>query len=566
MLLLGISQDLYDSGVALSDGQRVLYAANEERFTRVKNQGGFPWQSLQGLLDYTGVDPADIGGIHVAGEMTPPLPLRMFPSLHRRLVRHGTGGRKSWKAVLADFVAYRTPLLHTTERSFLRRLALPLLAPSFRRTLPRELKRARLSFVEHHRAHAASAFVLSGYDEALVLTGDGMGDGLSLTVGRFSASGSERLQAVGSRTSLGLFFESLTEALGFTPCRDEGKLTGLAAAGEARRVTVPSPFCIDNGRLKYSGPLGLRAVSWAREKLISQFSREDISAWAQEILEENVIQIARRWLNETGLSKLCVAGGIFANVKLNQKLHELPEVESLFVCPNMGDGGLSIGALCVEGGIAPAALDNVFWGDSFSDQQIEQEIKEAGFPYEQPESMDETIADLLVEGKLVARFCGRMEWGPRALGNRSVLARASVRETVDRLNSLLKRSDFMPFAPAIIEEDVPQYVVDFSSAVQTAEFMTVCFRCTDRMIDENPAVVHVDRTARMQIVRERTNPTFHRLMKAYQRRTGSGVILNTSFNIHEEPIVRTPREALTAFASAGLDHLAIGSFLVGAKR
>ncbi len=563
MIILGVNEDLFDSGVALCDGPRVVYAANEERFTRRKNEGGFPRHSLAALFEQTGIAPQDIDQICIAGHMTPPFVVRLFPRLHDWIFEAKRSKGDTRVSRMLDFATFLTPISRTSEKSPLRRIVRPLLAPATRRTLPPPLRRVPLRFVEHHLAHAAGAWWASGYEEALLLTADGMGDGLSMTVSRAQAGGGiERLWAAAAMDSFGLFFEALASAMGFMACRDEGKLTGLAAGGDPARVNEPSPFALEEGRLRYVGPHGVRAVRWLRDTLCARHSREDVAAWAQAVLEEGIIAVAKWWLRETRLRRLAVAGGVFANVKLNQRLHALDDCDMLFVYPNMGDGGLALGAVCAEQHFPPTPLRDVFLGDTFDDPAMERALQQSGLPYLRCENIESRIAALLAEGRIVARFRDRMEWGPRALGNRSILAPTTDRTLVERLNVSLARSDFMPFAPAILDEDADEYVVGAQAARHAAEFMTVCFDCTSRMRREHPAVVHLDGTARAQFVREETNPAFHRILREFKRATGSGVLLNTSFNIHEEPIVRTPEEAVAAFQKARLDCLAMGDFLV----
>ena len=565
MICLGISEDLFDAGVTLCDGESVVFATNEERYTRRKNEGGFPRHALAGLFDYSSVNPGNIEQIYVVGHMTPPFPVRLFPWLHYWLYDTRRSKQETWFKKLVDFAMFMTPVSHTSEHSIMRKLTRPLLAPVTRRTLPKALRRIPIDFIEHHTAHAAGAWNFSGFEEALAVTADGMGDGLSLSVSRCDhESGVQRLWQAASRDSFGLFFELLTEAFGFVPCRDEGKITGLAASGDPARVKEPAPFSLVDGRLKYTGPYGRRGVAWVQDELKSKYSREDISAWAQDLLETHIVEVARWWLEETGLRHLVVAGGVFANVKLNQRLHELNQVDGLFVLPNMGDGGLSLGAIAVRRQVAPQRLRDVFWGEDYTDDAVEAVLKRAGVSYERRDDPDGAVAALLAEGHTVARFQGRMEWGPRALGNRSILVRTTDAAVVDRLNDQLDRSEFMPFAPAMLDEDAEEYLVAPDPARHTAQFMTVCFDCTEKMKRENPAVVHVDGTARAQLVAKDTNPTFHRILAEYKQRSGSSVILNTSFNIHEEPIVRTPDEGVTAFLRAGLDYLSMGCFMVKA--
>ncbi len=588
MIVLGINEDLFDSGVALCDGPKVLFASNEERYTRAKNEGGFPFQALASLFATTGIRLSDIDRVCLAGFMTPPLPVRMVPAFHNWLFNARRSHKESFLRGLLDDVTFYTPISHTSDRSLMRSAIKPFLGPVSRRMFPKELRGKPFRFVDHHYAHAASAWHLSGFEEALCITSDGMGDGLSLTVstcgplskvkraerssrypedgGVTPWGGMERLWTASSRDSFGLFFQVLTEALGFLSCRDEGKLTGLAANGDHTRVTEPDPFRMVDGRLVYDGPaFGQRGIQWARKHYAGRFSREDLSAWGQYLLEKHTVEIARYWLQKTGLKRLVLSGGVFANVKLNQRLHELEEVEALFVCPNMGDGGLGHGAICAEHLTPPEKLKNVFWGESYSDAQIELVLKRAGVDYDACPSEGEKVGQLLAEGKIVGRFQGRMEWGPRALGNRSILVRTTDRQVVDRLNGLLKRSDFMPFAPAMLDEDVDEYMKNWGAGRLAAQFMTVCFDCTERMHRDHPAVVHTDGTARGQLVEAESNPSFHRILTEFKRRCGNSVVLNTSFNIHEEPIVRTPEEGVAAFVNAGLDYLSIGGFLARGK-
>lgn len=567
MAFLGISEDLFDSGVALCDGYKVLFASNEERYTRRKNEGGFPYRALEALLARTGITPPDIECICISGLITPPLPVRMFPFVHNWLFNARRANKESRLRAFLDDATFLLPFSHTSEDSLMTRLTKPFLAPVERRTLPKSLRRIPIRFVEHHVGHAYGAWRMSGFPEALCVTADGMGDGLSMTVWQCRSGdhgiGMQRLWTASSHDSIGLFYQVLTDAFGFLSCRDEGKLTGLAAHGDPAHIREPWPFRFDEGRLVYSGPLGQRGVEWARKTLMAHYSREDVAAWAQAILEHFTVEICRRWLRETGMTNLVMAGGVVANVKLNQRLHEMPEVEHLFVYPNMGDGGLAHGAICATQRLAPQPAQDVFWGDAFTEAEIETILRASGLPYERCGDIADRIAGALVEGRLVARVTGPMEWGPRALGNRSVLARTTDRAVVERLNRLLKRSDFMPFAPAILDEDREEYLAHTGAARHAAEFMTVCFDCTGRMKREHPAVVHIDGTARAQLVRRESNPAFHAILSAFKHRTQCGVLLNTSFNIHEEPIVCTPHEAVTAFRNAQLDHLAIGDFWVG---
>lgn len=562
MLAIGINEDLYTSGVAASDGTRLLYAANEERFSRRKNDGGFPHASLSGMLDYLGADPASVTDVCISGILTPQLLTRLFPSLQERLWQSQNSRSEGGLRHLADFIIHRTPLARQNPGSLASRMTARVLPAVLRRELPAPLRHARIHVVEHHPAHAYCAYNLSGFERALCITADGMGDGLSTTVSVCDEEGVRRIAWCSARDSLGLFFESLTEAYGFVPGRDEGKLTGLAAHGDPARVRVPDPFALHEGTITYHGPHGLRAVKWFREELLRHYSREDVAAWAQQILEAAIIGLTRHWLRQTGESHVVFGGGIAANVKLNQRLAAMPEVSNLFVAPNMSDGGNPVGALAACGFLTRFRAEQVFLGDDFPDDQIEAMLRASGLSFERMPLPAETLGGLLAEGNTVGHFDGRMEWGPRALGNRSILAPATDPQVVAKLNDSLRRSDFMPFAPAMLAEESDRFLLDYGTGHFAGEFMTVCYDCSEEMKTLCPAVVHVDGTARAQIVRQQANPRLHGILSAYRQHTCAGVLLNTSFNIHEEPIVRTPGEALSAFLSARLDYLALGNWLV----
>lgn len=563
MLILGLNEDLFDAGVTLCEDGKVIFAANEERYTRRKNEGGFPHLSLQAMLAYTGASLADIDSVYVAGHRTPPLPVRIIPRLHACLfdIKRKKGDTTSKR--LLDRIVGASRLQGEAEAHQPSAIASRLL-PRLTRGILRGLRAdTRIEHVEHHLAHAAGAWGLSGYDRALCLTADGMGDGLSFTVSRCSiADGIQRLWCAPASSSLGLYFEALTEALGFVPCRDEGKLTGLAAHGDPHAIDRPNPFVWDNESLIFRGPYGRAAVRDFRALLTAGRTREDVCAWAQYLLEHTVLAVARRYLRTTGETHLVLAGGIFGNVKLNQRLQELNEVERIFVCPNMGDGGLGLGAVMLGNDVPARRLEHVFWGEGYSEGAMRDAVEARNLPYREEGDMPGAIAALLAEGRIVARFDGRMEWGPRALGNRSILADPSDRAVVERLNAALHRNDFMPFAPAMLGRAADVYLEASQAGADAARFMTTCFPCTPAMKERFPAVVHVDGTARAQCVHERENPAFHAILCACESMLGAGVVLNTSFNIHEEPIVRTPTEAVRAFETSGIDHLAIGNYIV----
>lgn len=558
MLALGISQDLYGSGAAFSDGARLLFAANEERFSRIKNDGGYPTRSIERGLKHLGAGWGDVTHLAVCGVMTPPLPLRMLPGLQKRFRESQSQKSEGPFRRFAEAVIEYTPIVHGRPGSWMSRLVRPLVPWTVRMHLPRELSGMHVAVLEHHKTHAACAYYLSGFEDALIVTSDGMGDGVSVSVSAGRGGKIVRLDYSSSRDSVGVFFERLTAGMGFIPNRDEGKITGLAANGDRAAVGVPSPFKVTDGVISYHGPHGLAASRWVHDEIVSKYRREDVAAWGQACLEDCIVGVSSYWLRQTGLRKIALAGGTFANVRLNQRVYEIDGVEDIFIAPNMGDGGNSVGALCEAGLLRPEGLNNVFLGTSYSDGELGAVL--AGRTFTRPACIEETIAEAVAAGRLVGRFAGRMEWGPRALGNRSILGLPSDRAVVERLNGKLRRSDFMPFAPAMLDEEAERFLESPQRARHAAEFMTVCFPCREEMHALFPAVVHVDGTARAQLVRADRNPGFHAILAALKGMTGAGVVLNTSFNMHEEPIVESPDDAVSAFDRAGLDGLAIGPF------
>jgi carbamoyltransferase len=299
--------------------------------------------------------------------------------------------------------------------------------------------------------------------------------------------------------------------------------------------------------------------------LASEFPKIDVAAAYQHVLELVACAYVRHYLNTTGATKVVLSGGVVANVKLNQRIRELPGVEKVFIHPNMGDGGCGTGAALLEfqsRAELREPIPNVFLGPEFDDDQIQAPLQRAGLPFTKYSPIEPKIASLIAAGKVVARFNGRMEYGPRALGNRSILYHASEPEVNQWLNQRLGRTEFMPFAPATMYEYRNECYRNVEGGDYAAQFMTLTFDCTDWMKQTCPAAVHVDGTARPQLVTSESNPSFHHVLREYHAITGIPSVINTSFNMHEEPIVCTPDDAIRAFVQGNLDYLAIGPFLV----
>lgn len=602
MKVLGLSPLDKDSTVTLVEDGRILYAAAEERFTRVKLQDGFPWQAFQQCLDATGVDPDAIDRV-------------VYPFLpwdeETRLFTEKLGQEREFlddhasvqtnrmiREALTRVPERQTPIPglqvpnERMEKGFAKTLAYRVLAgetvisrnvakrgsdqwgreaKAFHKKWHEELEAslaeigllAKLSRVEHHVTHAANAYYTSGFDDALIVTLDGYGSGLSgsASVGRDGRI--ERIHGVDYPHSLGTFYESVTSALGFKPSRHEGKIVGLAAYGDPCVLSdvLLSRLQVEDGNFRI---LESNNLYFAR-LLASQFPKIDVAAAYQHVLEAVATAYVAHYLKYTKCKNVVLSGGVVANVKLNQRIRELPGVDQIFVHPNMGDGGCGTGAALLEFVGLPVLkepMHDAYLGPSFSEADILESLRRARLPFNQYPSIEPKIAQLIAAGKVVARFNGRMEYGPRALGNRSILYHAREPEVNQWLNQRLGRTEFMPFAPATLHEYRHLCYKNVTGADFAAQFMTVTFDCTDFMKRESPAAVHVDGTARPQLVTPTSNPSFHRILSEYHQLTGLPSVINTSFNMHEEPIVCNPDDAIRAFLQGNLDYLAIGEFLV----
>ncbi|HXT70287.1 MAG TPA: carbamoyltransferase C-terminal domain-containing protein [Vicinamibacterales bacterium] len=602
MKVLGLSPLDKDSTVTIVEDGVITYAAAEERFTRVKLQNGFPWQALEDALDRTGTKAEEIDRV-----VYPFLPYDEETRLFERNLEkerefleetEAAATSEEIQKAKARIPARREPVPgladpnERQEKGLLKNLAYRVLASEgvvsrnvakrgseqwgreaskyhFQWHQQLESGLAEVGFsgklkrVEHHLSHAANAYYTSGYDEALIVTLDGYGSGLagSISVGRDGKI--ERVHGLEYPHSLGTFYESVTSALGFTPSRHEGKIVGLAAYGDPEVLgdVLRRRFVHANGGFRI---VETNNVYFAR-LLAAQFPKIDVAAAYQRVLEEVAVAYVSQHLKKTGLRHLVLSGGVVANVKLNQRLREIEGVDGIFIHPNMGDGGCGTGAALAEfAGSEPTRkrINDVYLGPSYTGDEIAEALKRAGLPFTRYTPIEPKIAMLLAAGKVVARFDGRMEYGPRALGHRSILYHAKEPSVNQWLNQRLGRTEFMPFAPATLHEHRHANYKLVDGADYAAEFMTITFDCTPSMIRDCPAAVHVDGTARPQLVTATGSPGFHRLLTEYHKLTGIPTLINTSFNMHEEPIVCSPDDAIRAFLQGNLDVLAIGEFLV----
>jgi len=422
--------------------------------------------------------------------------------------------------------------------------------------------------------HAASAYYCSGFDAALVVTIDGQGDGLSHTAWAVKSGEWQKIAQGGSEESLGAFYAAITEGLGFKPNRHEGKIVGLAAFSDGKLRNKLEPLVVisqDKMRFKRQGRKEMiaKVQQWKGQG----YSREDIADYGQNLLEEMAIPHIQALVEKTGLKKLALVGGVFANVKLNQRVVEQCAVEEIFVQPAMGDEGIVLGSALHyywQGQIKrgkkyqPAVLKNVYFGNGCASDELEALIKEVKDDYkvERVENLEQRAARLVADGQLVGWFDGRMEFGPRALGSRSILGDPRNKKINDILNERLRRSEFMPFAPSVLAEYANEIFEKTEAAFHAAEFMTITFNVKPAWQEKISAIVHIDGTCRPQLVKKEINPRYWQVIDEFRRITGVPLVLNTSFNIHEEPIVATLYDGLRSLKQGAVDYVAIGRYLI----
>lgn len=560
MNVLGVNCYLHDSSVALIQDGRLTFAAEEERFSRIKKDGRFPSLAISSALSHAGLSFAALdaiafgwnrGGLAPLHTLTTVLTGRLAPSPYM---------------LIDSLMAAARELYNGNGRRALTR-SFPVSAGQ------------KLLFVDHHEAHAWSTYALSGFDDALVLVVDGRGARQATSLYHARAERLEQLRTINWPNSLGGFYEAFTDLLGFERYGDEWKVMGLAAYGEPTydlnhvlRV-VPGGYQL-NARLvlgrHWNDIRGLEALFGARrhpEKLISDEDR-NLAASVQKATEAAIFELVREGVRLTGCRRVCLAGGVAMNSKANGRLLASELVDDVFVQPAATDDGTAVGAALAAyaalGQPMPRyRLRDVYLGPEFSSHELESVLRTCKLSATRVPDVERQVARLLAEGNIVGWFQGRMEFGPRALGNRSILADARRPEMKDRVNECVKfREGWRPFAPSCLEEAA----ADYFESCHDAAFMTLTFDVRGTRRAEIPAVTHADNTARVQTVNRDANPRYWTLIDEFAKLTGTPVIMNTSFNLRGEPIVCTPKDAIRTFYSSGLDFLVLGDFVIAKDR
>jgi len=561
--VLGI-WDGHDAGAAILEESRILFAVNEERLTRRKLEVGFPHLSIEACLQYVGVFPSDIKVIAASTKDPAKTLTRVFPSLKEEyyLIRRR-------KKVPETF----DPLKKTFKYRFTECPPNALSSWISRRYFDSRLKAMgfadyRFEFVDHHAAHAMAAAFCSGFSECLVVTLDGVGDGLSGSIWTFKDKQMKMVKTMPAKISFGIFFEHVTNLMNMRELEDEGKVMALA------NYAYPIPDR-ENPLMQIIRVEGLDIVSdytstgmfAEMKKILWRYPSEQFAFMAQRVLEKNVVALVNEALARTGMRKIAAAGGVLSNIKMNMRIAGLPGVDNIFVFPHMGDGGLALGAAIManrtQNGNSSYRLDDLYLGNAFSSGDVLAALKQDGsVRYNSVENISEAAARLILDGEIILWFQGRMEIGPRALGNRSILARPDDRLIKDRLNLLLKkRVWYQPFCPSMLMEDASALLDPDGQDIRDNRFMTMGFRVRGEHLETMAGVINVDGTCRPHFVMDE-NPRYRDLLMHIKKELGYGVVLNTSFNIHGEPLVCSPAEAVDVLKRTGIRYLFMEDMLV----
>jgi carbamoyltransferase len=562
-VILGLNCYKHDAAAALLVDGKLVAASEEERFRRIKHYADYPARAVDFALSQAGLEARDIE--HVAFYMIPGIVFRENLQYSRHYITKPGG---------AEFLAYQ--LAASRKMAGIEKRLRAHLGPGFR---------AKVHFVEHHVAHALAAAYCSGYGDCAVLTMDGVGERDTSLLGAVEGWRLRRISGSRYPNSPGMVYGALTSHLGFEPDSDEYKVMGLSSYGQPEfldtfRRMLHTP---GSGRIRVDTRLIdiHRGIHYARfapsvvERIGPPRGRgeevsarhENVACSAQRALDEMGLALARFLREKTGMKKLVISGGVGLNCVMNGLIEREAGFDEVYPLPAPHDAGTSIGAaVSVHLGLFPSVpLEgpaDMYLGSSYSEKAIEAALVQSKLTFARPERLEEITARLIEKGMVTGLFQGRMEFGPRALGNRSILADPRRADMKDIVNSVVKqREPFRPFAPAVLEEKAG----DWFEGCRKSRFMISTYRVPAARAAAIPAVTHVDGTARVQTVPRDSNPFYYDVIQAFERLTGVPVVMNTSYNVKGEPIVESPVDAVRCFYGTGLDALVIPPFLV-AKR
>lgn len=594
------AQDIYVLGVysghtstaTLLKNGKIIASASEERFNGKKNYLGLPHKSIEWCLKYAGIKASDLAYVALPSLYSAPIhtssKTKKSSSIATlRLAYHLIG---AWRALWGRIVYYIPSLQRagTMTYEFIQKTIGRYTLEKEIDTIAARLRidKSKILTFDHHLSHAATAYYSSNFntDKTLVLTLDAEGDLHCATVSIFDGVNIKRLSTTTREHSLGWLYLYVTQFLGMKPMEHEYKVMGLAPYAKekyAKEVYKKMKSIITlnpENKLEFKASFNMQDALYYLNKEMRGYRFDNIAAGAQMLLEKLIVQWVQECMRETKIKNIALAGGVFMNIKVNQKISELKQVDNVFFMPSAGDESLSIGACYLgylkvmdERGTPPKceSITDLYLGPSYSNKEVKAILSSPTYKNKYKitkiEKIEKKIAELLSARKVVARCAGRMEWGARALGNRSIIAHPAHTDVVMLINEQMKNRDFwMPFAPSILREKASNYIENPRKL--DSPYMSVGFHSKPRSMKEMRAPMHpYDHTIRPQLVQKSWNPSYYEIIHEFERLTGIGGVLNTSFNLHGYPIVMGPHEALYAFENSGLEYLALENYLIEKK-
>lgn len=573
----------HNATVGLMQNGEITALLSQEKIDNIKNSDAFPLEAINAVLHQCHLNAVDINEVVIASQM-------IFP---QHCADRTSQGRISDHLIPPFFVRFAKGM----EKNLFGKL-FPVIFDYARRHRHKKLREEGLlhlnkrlyelglaekplHFVDHHLCHARGAYHALEKTlgcESLVFTLDGMGDGLCATVTRVGSDGQwKKIAETPLSASLGMIYSETTRFLGMKVMEHEYKVMGLSAYCKGYHLEAYKRIFESVIDLDPNNPLVFKATldtSQFYEYLVQTAVGErfdNLAGAVQHLVEERVTCWIKNAIKETGIRRIFTGGGVFMNVKLNKKIQEMPEIDQAWFLPSCGDESNPLGAAytrAVELGIPVKPLNNLNLGLDYGEIEIQKFINDNGldklYKISTPVDIDDAIADLLAEGEIVARFSGRCEWGARSLGNRAILAHPSYLESFYTVNDLIKARDFwMPFAPSVLDTYATRYLEDYEPERVVAPHMITAFNATPLGIKHLRAAMHQgDFTIRPQVLKKEANPSYYKLISSFERRTGVGGLMNTSFNLHGFPLVCTPEQALMTFTKSGLKNLALGPYLI----
>jgi len=589
MYILGISCYFHDAAATLIKDGVVISAAEEERFSRIKHDYEFPENAINFCLNLEGIETEDLDYIVFFEK-----PFVKFERLLLCTMQTFPRSMKLFREAMITWLGDKLWIKHLLQNKL-------------------GIDSSKILFSEHHLSHAASSFYCSPFNEAAILTVDGVGEWTTATLGIGRGTDIKLLKEIRFPNSLGLLYSAFTAFLGFEVNEGEYKVMGMAPFGDPKYVDQVYEVVNVDDEGGFELDMDYFSFHYSSEKTFtkkfeklfgdprdpkaefftdasgypSYFEEKpdnydeiakqnqyyaDIAASIQVVTEQIMVKMANYAYKETGLKHLCMAGGVALNSVANRKILSETPFEEIYIQPAAGDGGASTGAAlyCYHGILGKPrnfVMEHAYWGQEHSPADTREFLKENNISYElieDDQKLIERVVDSIQNGKVIGWHQGRFEWGPRALGNRSILADPRSTEMKDIVNVKIKfREPFRPFAPSILEEKAGEYFdIDEPERHYPARFMLYVTDVREDKRDILPAVTHVDGTGRLQTVRKDLNPKYHKLIETFGDATGVPVLLNTSFNLKGEPVVNTPAEAFSSFSASGMDLLVLGNYLV----